>query len=79
MLPDKRSCPSFPDTGVYNRVHRRVIVRGYGEPITTASFQFALLAALENCIEGYESLHIDGMFQCDILPVNLAAGVSDGP
>ncbi|KAI5924800.1 hypothetical protein F4810DRAFT_663412 [Camillea tinctor] len=39
-----------------NRVHRRVIVRDYGKNIYKASTPIALLAALENCIQGHESL-----------------------
>jgi hypothetical protein len=77
MPPRKRSCSSSPtqlgkDTGVYNRVHRRVILCDFGKPITKASSRVALLAALEKCIEGYESLHQKaGMLQCDISPGNL--------
>ncbi|KAL8650153.1 MAG: hypothetical protein Q9210_003989 [Variospora velana] len=40
-----------------NRVHRRVIVRDYGKAIYKASSRTAMLAALEGCIEGYESYH----------------------
>ena len=32
--------------GVYNRVHRRVILRDFGKPIIKASSRVALLAAL---------------------------------
>ncbi|KAI0161090.1 hypothetical protein GGR52DRAFT_562862 [Hypoxylon sp. FL1284] len=39
-----------------NRVHRRIIVWDYGQPIYRASSRVALLAALEGCIEGHESL-----------------------
>jgi len=53
-------------------VHRRVIVRDYGKPIYKASSQTSLLAAFEQCIEGYESLHTRaGMLQRDISPNNL--------
>jgi Fungal protein kinase len=37
-------------------VHRRVIVRDYGKAVYKANSQAAMLAALEGCIEGYESL-----------------------
>jgi hypothetical protein len=39
-----------------NRIHRRLIVSDYGRPIYNASSPVALLAALEGCIEGHESL-----------------------
>ncbi|KAI1086862.1 hypothetical protein F5B19DRAFT_487152 [Rostrohypoxylon terebratum] len=39
-----------------NRIHRRVIVRDYGQNIYKASSPVALLAALEACIQGHESL-----------------------
>jgi len=53
-------------------VHRRVIVRDYGKPIYKASSRVALLAALEGCIEGYESLHTGaGMLQRDVSINNL--------
>ncbi|KAN0076161.1 hypothetical protein V8E54_006303, partial [Elaphomyces granulatus] len=48
-----------------NRVHRRVIVRDYGKPIYQASSRTILLAALEGCIEGYESLHKAGFLHRD--------------
>ncbi|KAF1836911.1 hypothetical protein BDW02DRAFT_463185, partial [Decorospora gaudefroyi] len=55
-----------------NRVHRRVIVRDYGKAIYKASSPASLLAALEQCIDGYESLHTrGGMLQRDISPNNL--------
>jgi hypothetical protein len=53
-------------------VHRRVIVQDHGKPIHSASSRISLLAALEGCIDGYESLHTRaGMLQCDISPNNL--------
>ncbi|KAI1382612.1 uncharacterized protein F4822DRAFT_440899 [Hypoxylon trugodes] len=39
-----------------NRIHRRVLVSDYGRPIYKASSRVALLTALEDCIEGHESL-----------------------
>ncbi|KAF3484328.1 uncharacterized protein GIQ15_03652 [Arthroderma uncinatum] len=46
--------------------------RDYGQPIYKASSRVALLAALEGCIEGYESLYQQaGMLQRDISPNNL--------
>lgn len=41
----------------WDRVHRRVILSDYGKPLYRASSQVAMLAALEGCIEGYESLY----------------------
>ncbi|KAI1354763.1 hypothetical protein F5Y01DRAFT_238943 [Xylaria sp. FL0043] len=40
-----------------NRIHRRIILRDYGEPIYKASSRAALLGALEGCIRGHESLY----------------------
>ncbi|KAF2027261.1 hypothetical protein EK21DRAFT_14170, partial [Setomelanomma holmii] len=55
-----------------NRVHRRVIVRDYWKPIYKTSSPGRLLAALEGCIKGYESLHARaGLLQRDISPDNL--------
>ena len=62
-----------------NRVHRRVIVRDYGKAIYKASSRAAMLAALEGCIEGYESLHTQaGMLQCDVSLGNLIMNEDDG-
>ncbi|EUC40811.1 hypothetical protein COCMIDRAFT_40907 [Bipolaris oryzae ATCC 44560] len=71
----KRICSSSPVKGgrtTVDRVHCRVVVRDYGKPIYMASFRASLLAALEGCITGYESLYARvGMLQCDISPNNL--------
>jgi hypothetical protein len=79
MPPNKRTCSSSPvKRAVANRVHRRVIVRDYGKPIYKASTRISLLAALEGCIEGYESLHTRaGMLQRDISPNNLMVNEDD--
>jgi protein kinase-like protein len=83
MPPNKRSCSSSPtklENGIrtFNRVHRRVILRDFGKPITKASSQVALLAALEKCIEGYQSLYEKaGMLQCDVSPGNLMINEED--
>jgi serine/threonine protein kinase len=71
----KRTCSSSPVKGgraTADRVHCRVIVQDYGKPIYMASSKTSLLAAMEGCIAGYESLHTRaGMLQCDISPNNL--------
>jgi hypothetical protein len=73
LPPSKRPCSSSPTKpAIVNRVHRRVIVRDYGKAIYKASSPASLLAALEQCIDGYESLHTrGGMLQRDISPNNL--------
>ncbi|KAH0550889.1 hypothetical protein GP486_007747 [Trichoglossum hirsutum] len=73
----KRQCTgsstkSKSPSALWNRVHRRVIIRDYGKPLYKASTRAALLAALEGCIDGYESLHHDaGLLQRDISIGNL--------
>ncbi|EGE08998.1 FunK1 protein kinase [Trichophyton equinum CBS 127.97] len=70
LPPSKRQQSQPPST--LNRIHRRVVVRDYGQPIYKASSRVALLAALEGCIEGYESLYRQaGILQRDISPNNL--------
>ena len=77
LPPSKRNCSaSLVNVGtsaaIPNRVRRRVIVSDYGRAIYKSSTPAALLAALEGCIDGYESLHERaGMLQCDISPNNL--------
>ena len=75
LPPNKRSC-SVSSTKVSsntlpNRVHRRVILRGYGKPIYKASTRQALLAALEGCIAGHQSLQQAGILHRDISVNNL--------
>ncbi|KAF2174640.1 hypothetical protein K469DRAFT_648104 [Zopfia rhizophila CBS 207.26] len=81
LPPTKRTCSSSPVKGervTVNRVHRRVIVRDYGKAIYKASSRTSLLAALEGCIEGYESLHTKAaMLQRDISPSNLMMNEED--
>lgn len=83
LPPSKRTCSSSlaKDRGnlaEWNRVHRRVIVRDYGKAVYKASSRAAMLAALEGCIEGYESLHTRaGMLQCDISIGNLMMNEED--
>jgi len=75
LPPSKRSCSASPTkascNATTNRVHRRVILRDYGEPIYTASSPSTLLAALEGCIEGHESLRRAGFLHRDISINNL--------
>jgi len=59
LPPSKRTCsPTKGERAVIaNRVHRCIIIRDYGKAIYKASSRVSLLAALEGCIMGYESLH----------------------
>ncbi|KEZ45484.1 hypothetical protein SAPIO_CDS1802 [Scedosporium apiospermum] len=70
-----RSCSVYPhqssSNALPNRVHRRVILRDYGKPIYEASSRAALLAALEGCIVGHESLRKAGFLHGDISIYNL--------
>lgn len=82
LPPSKRSCSGSPtmagSNAMPNRVHRRVILRDYGEPIYKASSRSALLAALEGCIEGHESLRRAGFLHRDISINNLMINEDDG-
>jgi hypothetical protein len=83
LPPNKRTCLSSPtkdreDSAEWDRVHRRVILSDYGKPVYKASSRFAMLAALEGCIEGYESLHTRaGMLQRDVSLGNLIMNEED--
>ncbi|KAF2001283.1 hypothetical protein P154DRAFT_596918 [Amniculicola lignicola CBS 123094] len=83
LPPSKRTYSSSPTKGrtstvLLNRIHRRVIVCDYGKAIYKANSRTSLLAALEGCIEGYESLHTRaGLLQCDISPNNLMMNEED--
>ncbi|PLB49113.1 hypothetical protein P170DRAFT_455861 [Aspergillus steynii IBT 23096] len=80
----KRTCSSSPfkaarDIARENRVHRRVIIRDFGKPIYKASSHTTMLAALEGCVDGYQSLHMmAGLFQGDISTGNLMMNEEDG-
>ncbi|KAG6022452.1 hypothetical protein E4U19_005016 [Claviceps sp. Clav32 group G5] len=63
--------PTELPTELPNRVHRRIIVRDYGKPIYRASSRLALLACLEGCIAGHESLYEAGILHRDISLNNL--------
>ncbi|KAI3335336.1 hypothetical protein F4824DRAFT_154441 [Ustulina deusta] len=54
-----------------NRIHRRIVLCDYGEPIYNAGSRAALLAALEGCITGHESLLKAGFLHRDISINNL--------
>ncbi|PYI35723.1 hypothetical protein BP00DRAFT_218463 [Aspergillus indologenus CBS 114.80] len=75
--PSKRTCSSSPskyakDIDMPNRVHRRVVVRDYGTAIYKASSPISIVSALESCIEGYRSLHMEaGLLHGDISTGNL--------
>ncbi|KAI0169185.1 hypothetical protein GGR52DRAFT_511052 [Hypoxylon sp. FL1284] len=75
LPPNKRPCSASPtkvDSNTFpNRVHRRVILRDYGEPIFCASSRKALLAALGDCIAGHKSLYGVGILHRDISINNL--------
>lgn len=74
MPPSKRPRSSMaPDNPhpLPNRVHRRIVLRDYGEPIYKASTHEVLLAALEGCIAGHQSLHEVGILHRDISASNL--------
>ncbi|KAH7635593.1 hypothetical protein B0T09DRAFT_298280 [Sordaria sp. MPI-SDFR-AT-0083] len=75
----KRSCTTQASSdALLNRVHRRVIVRDYGQPIHNASSRVALLAALEGCIDGHESLWTKaGLLHRDISINNLMINEDD--
>ncbi|EXA28664.1 hypothetical protein FOVG_19742 [Fusarium oxysporum f. sp. pisi HDV247] len=81
LSPSKRSCSASPTKAnveaLPNRVHRRVILRDYGKPIYKASSCVALLAALEGCIEGHESLHNAGLLHRDVSINNLMINEDD--
>jgi hypothetical protein len=74
LPPSKRSCSASQTKDSIlppNRVHRRVIVKDYGKAIYKASSRQQLLAGLEGCIEGHESLHYAGVLHRDISINNL--------
>ncbi|KAJ2906934.1 hypothetical protein MKZ38_009797 [Zalerion maritima] len=81
LPPSKRSCSaSLTKAGsgaMPNRVHRRIVLRDYGRPIYKASSRSALLAALEGCIEGHESLRKAGILHRDISINNLMINEDD--
>ncbi|KAL6406386.1 serine/threonine-protein kinase Sgk2 [Ilyonectria robusta] len=81
LPPSKRSCSASPTKAsveaLPNRIHRRVILRDYGKPIYKASSRLALLAALEGCIEGHQSLHKAGLLHRDISINNIMINEDD--
>ncbi|WVO16188.1 hypothetical protein L204_103859 [Cryptococcus depauperatus] len=75
LPPSKRSISTSQTKAstemLSNRVHRRIILCGYGKPIYKASSRVALLAAMERCIAGHESLLQAGFLHRDISINNL--------
>ncbi|KAE8151976.1 hypothetical protein BDV25DRAFT_80775 [Aspergillus avenaceus] len=84
LSPSKRICSSSPSKAarnpfLENRVHRRVVIRDYGKPIYKASSCASMLSALEDCVDGYQSLHTTvGLLQGDISTGNLMMNEEDG-
>ncbi len=82
LPPSKRSCSVSPvkasSSSLPNRVHRRIILRDYGKAIYKASSRSTLLAALEGCIEGHESLRREAcLLHRDISINNLMVNEDD--
>lgn len=77
----KRSCSASPTKGavspVSNRVHRRVALHDFGEPIYKASSRAALLRGLEGGIQGHGSLHKAGFLHRDISINNIMINEDD--
>ncbi|KAL7945812.1 hypothetical protein V8C42DRAFT_321627 [Trichoderma barbatum] len=76
LHPRKRHCSMSTQTSrndeIGNRIHRRLIVQAYGKRIHEASSPKALLAGLEGCINGHESLRREaGLLHRDISINNL--------
>ncbi|WVO18507.1 hypothetical protein L204_106226 [Cryptococcus depauperatus] len=75
LPPSKRSIPTSQAKAstemLSNRVHQRIILCDYGKPIYKASSRVALLAAMERCIAGHESLLQAGFLHRDISINNL--------
>ncbi|KAK0713272.1 hypothetical protein B0T26DRAFT_781796, partial [Lasiosphaeria miniovina] len=74
LARNDRPCSTSPVKAggdLSNQVHRRVILRDYGNPIYKASSRTSLLAALSGCIEGHESLHKASVLYRDISINNL--------
>ncbi|QLI74381.1 uncharacterized protein G6M90_00g113480 [Metarhizium brunneum] len=75
LPPTKRTCSTSPTKlgmdALSNRIHRRVILRDYGKLVYKASSRVALLAAMERCIQGHESLYNAGFLHRDISINNL--------
>ncbi|KAL6797862.1 hypothetical protein GGI42DRAFT_344632 [Trichoderma sp. SZMC 28013] len=61
-----------------NRIHRRIIVQDYGRPIYKASSPAALVAAVEGCIQGHESLRKAGFLHRDISVNNVLIDEREG-
>jgi hypothetical protein len=78
LPPNKRPCSTLPPKAgreaLSNRVHRRVILRDFGDPIYKARSLPVLLGALADCVEGHQSLRQKaGLLHRDISIGNLVA------
>ncbi|OTA03380.1 hypothetical protein A9Z42_0038400 [Trichoderma parareesei] len=76
LLPRKKRSSQSTQTSrniePENRVHQRLVTQSYGKPIYQASSLGALLAGLEGCINGHESLRRQaGLLHRDISINNL--------
>jgi serine/threonine protein kinase len=60
-----------PHNAFINRIHRRLILRDVGEPITNVDSPVRLLEALEGCIKGHQALLAAGFLHRDISTNNL--------
>lgn len=57
-----------------------IVASSFGKAVYKASSPAAILAALEGCIEEYESLHTQaGILQCDVSIGNLIMTEADNP
>ncbi|KAG6254353.1 hypothetical protein E4U24_007597 [Claviceps purpurea] len=63
--------PTELPTELPNRVHRLIIVRDDGKAVYKASSRQALLACLEGCITGHQSLYQAGILHRDVSLNNL--------
>ncbi|KAG5990187.1 hypothetical protein E4U52_004875 [Claviceps spartinae] len=74
----RRRRASKSKTKPENRVHRRLILLDFGEPIYKASSRKVLLACLEKCIEGHRSLYQADILHRDIFINNLMVREESG-
>ncbi len=81
LPPNKRACLissiKTDNDELSNWKYQHIIFYNYKEPIYKTSSRISLLAALEDYIEGYESLYIIGLFYKDISINNLIVNKND--